>query len=498
MPSSSSASCTRDSMDPEPGSVSGFDVLPGFAHAKIAYLWAVGDEEAVATTWENYTTYSVVASQVRSTYEVAIGEPMKAFDRQRQFVKSATQTLAALPETVPVLGHVIAVAQSCSGNRRSKHTAKKATRSCSVLMAGSAVWAVAPTTMPLTTVGIAGLTGVAAGIAADRLLFGQVPRPLSNAQNFDIVALRVLDMIRAIGSFHACVLLAPSHVTEVSVWVQPITLAEMSKLVEVYKHLPDRFSEMPTPALHAYMLIKTSNGGLFVTEKMHNGHVLVENLTSGITHYFQDGHELGNTILAHATNKVNPLHDHVAAHAATKADPLAPLPLEVDGARLFASYAVKHGPPTAVLSSLAESQSLLQYDVFRANCQHYVATGFNTLSGSRLVELPNENLLALAKSWAVPEEAPLVPQVTLPATLYWSLREGLLANPRLLPLEAMLIFLPVESLASVRSRPSESLQRKDMDVTDHEESTDNPEDWQDQFASSLRRRMVAQEPFSYQ
>jgi len=478
----------------EPGYVSGFDVLPGFAHAKIAYLWAVGDETAVAETWRNYTTYSIVASQVCSTCELAMGEPKKAFDRQVQFVSAAARTLAALPESIPVLGHVVATAQSCSGNRRGKYTFKKATRSCSVLMAGSAIWAAVPTTMPLATATLAGLTGVAAGIAVDRLLVGRVPRPLTNAEGFDMVALRILDMIRAMSSFHYCFLFTPSHITEVSVWVQPITLAEMSKLVHLHKYLPAKFGTVSTEAVHAYMLVKTHKGELFVTEKMHDGHVLVENFQTGITHHFQDGHELGTAMLDHATNRVDPLSEHVAAHAAPYLDAEAPLPTEVQGASLFAARSLKHGPSTAILDVLAKSQSILKYDVFLANCQHYVGTAFSNLTGSELSELPNNNLLALAKGWATPEEAPPVPEVTLPVTLNWSLREGFSSAPQMLTLEAMLAVLPVESLASAQSKQEAEQQRHTAPqqpmITDV--STDAQNNWQDQFAISLRRRMPQQ------
>merc|ERR1712151_1274024 len=87
--------------------------------------------------------YGVVASQLQSAYDAATGKAELAFRRQQQFMRGAAAVLPVLPESMPIVGQIIAAGHCCRGDRRRGSAAlTRSSRYCAVVGVGVALGAV--------------------------------------------------------------------------------------------------------------------------------------------------------------------------------------------------------------------------------------------------------------------------------------------------------------------------------------------------------------------
>ncbi|CAE7684211.1 ftsH [Symbiodinium microadriaticum] len=211
----------------------------------------------------------------------------------------------------PLTAPFFATAHHCRGDRtRSKWIAQKASRSCLVFTAGAAVCTCAgpavASASKLAMVGAAA-AGTVAGITADAFLVARprVPRPLSPGQRFDWAAMRLLDAMRAMAGFDLVLVFWPEHAGEVSIWVEPISVGDAARLVVGKKTSAEDASVMgaldhiPSGVDHTFVMWKTNKGHLFVSERLHDGRVLVEDLHRGTMLPFLKGRAMPIEDLAH-------------------------------------------------------------------------------------------------------------------------------------------------------------------------------------------------------
>ncbi|CAK0893610.1 unnamed protein product [Prorocentrum cordatum] len=175
--------------------------------------------------------------------------------------------------------------------------------------------------------------------------------------------------------------------------------------------LPHFLQQAPTPAAHAYAVLETSKARVFITERVHDGRVLLENLGDGSMAPFAHGRELG----------AQPMEAEFRAAGHSGAHPgpaLGRLPAGAASAQPtpFAAARVEGGPPVAAVGALARAESLSDYDLLKANCQHYANDVFKVVSGHPLKKLPNQELIAAARMFGIGGPA-LSPAVAAPSAL---------------------------------------------------------------------------------
>lgn len=405
--------------------------------------------------------YGPVFSQVYSIVDYCSGLPDEAAERQSAFFDNLARVWMAAAESLPLTAPFFATAHHCRGDRtRSKWIAQKASRSCLVFTAGAAVCTCAgpavASASKLAMVGAAA-AGTVAGITADAFLVARprVPRPLSPGQRFDWAAMRLLDAMRAMAGFDLVLVFWPEHAGEVSIWVEPISVGDAARLVVGKKTSAEDASVMgaldhiPSGVDHTFVMWKTNKGHLFVSERLHDGRVLVEDLHRGTMLPFLKGRAMPIEDLAHrhgagggppghgtgaAAGGVSP-----AAVAAAKAPAEAAKLISAGKAKLFSERMLPNGPTVAHCEELAKAQSVAGYDLLQANCQHYVQDFWKFAVGHGL-GMPNQDFLNLFQIFGTPAHGAKIHDPGILGNAGFSLRSA--GIPRIV-LDGALLKLPV-------------------------------------------------------
>lgn len=438
-----------------------FDAFPVISQAKSAFQWCCGDAGGAQVTWERCKVYGPVFSQVYSIVDYCSGLPDEAAERQSAFFDNLARVWMAAAESLPLTAPFFATAHHCRGDRtRSKWIAQKASRSCLVFTAGAAVCTCAgpavASASKLAMVGAAA-AGTVAGITADAFLVARprVPRPLSPGQRFDWAAMRLLDAMRAMAGFDLVLVFWPEHAGEVSIWVEPISVGDAARLVVGKKTSAEDASVMgaldhiPSGVDHTFVMWKTNKGHLFVSERLHDGRVLVEDLHRGTMLPFLKGRAMPIEDLAHrhgagggppghgtgaAAGGVSP-----AAVAAAKAPAEAAKLISAGKAKLFSERMLPNGPTVAHCEELAKAQSVAGYDLLQANCQHYVQDFWKFAVGHGL-GMPNQDFLNLFQIFGTPAHGAKIHDPGILGNAGFSLRSA--GIPRIV-LDGALLKLPV-------------------------------------------------------
>lgn len=401
---------------------SSFDAFPVLSQAKSAYQWLSGDEAGARLTWERCKVYGPVVSQVCSAAEYFSGLTDEAAERQRAFVDNLGRSWIAAAESLPITAPFLASAHYCAGDRkRSQWIAQKASRSCCVVLAGASVCAAAGPAVASSShlILAAGGAGVVAGIAADALIVARpsIPRPLTPGESFDWLAMRFLDSLRAMAAFDLVLVFWPEHASQISVWVEPISVGDAARLVMGKATTGDdaalagALDHIPSGVDHVFVLWKTNKGHLFVSERLHDGRVLVEDLQRGTVLPFAHGKQLpmedlhrvgaGTAEPGHGTGPSAASVSNTEELAAIKVPSVAAKAISGGKAELFSEHALKDGPSVASFQELARAKSMAGYDLMQANCQHYAQDFWKFAVGHRL-GMPNQEFLNLFKIFGSP------------------------------------------------------------------------------------------------
>lgn len=388
---------------------SGVDGMPGFAQAKMAYQRYKDDHEGANETSKRFWTFSLGASQFASLQDIYYGNLQQALARQKQFLNGATRMLKAVPESMPLVGHIVGGVHCCVGNRdHGKHVLRRATRSCCVVAPGlliggaSIVFGVPPQSAAQAAImtAAAGIGGVAAGIQADVRLFLRAIPPqvgMTPGERFDLMVLRFLDGLKAVSCMDLVPVLWPDSIEQASVWTEPLSAQEAAHLLTGIKQFP-YLEQIDTGALHAFVVIKTAKGHVLLTERLHDGQIVLGDATSPNISHFADGQTVFADTRAMMSDGQNVLPAMaVRMHMAEK-----------NGASLFAVKEIQGGPSTAALFGFARAQSRNGYDLLSSNCQHYANGILEFASGKGLTYLPNGNMLSVLSSLVTPA-LPTVP-----------------------------------------------------------------------------------------
>lgn len=384
---------------------SGVDTIPGLAQAKAAYQTYSGDNAGSRKTVENFWTFSLGPSQWSSLLDLLRGNVEEAKQRHHKFLAGSARVVKAIPDGFPILGHLVGGMRFCLGDREGgRKSLRRANRSCMVYGAGAVVGTAgvltsgfhmtAPTHALIATV--AGVAGIAAGMRADRLWFpSHIPGPiaLSPGQRFDLAVMRFLDAVKATACMDLVPVLWPEYVNGASVWTEPITVSDAAELLTNGGPIPG-IGDLNSGMMHSFVLLKTSKGHAFLTERLHDGTVIVAELGKpGVVHHFHNGSVMPTT-------------------------PLDALERSQQGANLFAvKELVSQGPSAASLFHFAKAQSKVGYNLFQSNCQQYSNDVLEFVSGKGLTYLPNGDSLSLS-SLLIP---PLPPVAYTPAGVLGSL-----------------------------------------------------------------------------
>jgi len=370
--------------------ISGVDGMIVLAQAKMAYQKYSGDHAGAEATSKRFWTFSLGASQLASVQDVYHGNFEQARLRQRQFLDSATRMLRAMPEAVPVLGHMVGGVHCCVGNREhGKQVLKRASRSCFVcapglLIGGASIALGIPAqTFAQTAVmtAAAGVGGVVAGMQADvRLYLGAIPPQVGSSpgERFDFFVVRLLDAMKSVCCMDLVPILYPDSIEQASVWVEPLNAQEAAHLIGI-KNVPG-LEQIDTGALHSFVVLKTTKGHILLTERLHDGQIILGDATAPTVQHFADGNAFSMTDSSYTVS------------------PMA-MRLEMareNGATLFAVKEIAGGPSAAAFIHFAKAQSTIGYDLITSNCQHYANSVLEFASGKGLTFLPNGNLLELS------------------------------------------------------------------------------------------------------
>jgi len=205
-----------------------------------------------------------------------------------------------------------------------------------------------------------------------RLAGLRLPRVMSSSADFDAKLLLLLDALRGAAGFALVFHAWPETISQVSVWVEPLSMSEVTHLT--FGGKAATLDNIPTGAEHAFVLLKTTKGRSVLTERLHDGKIVMEDMGSGQVHPFVRGKEL-----------------------ALEADTLPKPLLRWNGpASLFESKDVVGGPSLAAMEKFARAQSIVDYDLMRSNCQHYADSVFAAVGGKSLQRLPNSISMEVA------------------------------------------------------------------------------------------------------
>jgi len=370
---------------------SGVDGLLGLAQAKMAFQRLHGDHAGAEATNKRFWVFSLGASQLASLQECYHGNVKEAWLRQKQFADGAGRMLKAIPESMPILGHLVGGVHCCVGNRdHGRNVLKRASRSCFVcapgLVIGGASIALGITPSGLMQHGImtaaAGIGGVAAGMQADVRLFLRAIPPqvsMSPGERFDMFVLRGLDALKSVTCMDIVPILYPDSIEQASVWVEPLNGAEAAHLMTGIKQWP-MLEKLDTGALHSFVVLKTSKGHLLLTERLHDGQIVLGDTGQTAVSHFADGQFM---VSNGSRLDMSPMAERL-------------MMARDNGATLYAVKEIVGGPTAASLSRFAEAQSTIGYDLLTSNCQHYANSVLEFTTGKGLTYLPNADMLALS------------------------------------------------------------------------------------------------------
>jgi len=372
------------------------DALPVFGQAKILYQFLMGDAEGARNTWHWNSLHGVGTSQLCSVYECSKGDFSGARRRQCAFFSNASEVVATMPESVPMLGHLVAISHCCGGDRKRGYAAeRKATRSCVVLTAGAAT---VPAAAALAAAcghsfiwGGAAMkaTAMAASCAAGKIFdkhmlanhVHSVPRPLSHGDKFDMIVLCFLDALRGLIGCELGLLLMPDVVTEVAVYTEPLTTANLVHLA-TGRHMPDML-DFDSGAVHVFVKVTTVKGHSYITERLSDGSIVVDGDHGHMAMSYIEGGP--NTFVSQAEARF----DH----------PILFAKAELENANPF------FAPHASDLQTIAKAESMLPYNLVSANCQHYANDVYGIFTGTPLSHLPNSWPLELARTVVEPGRA---------------------------------------------------------------------------------------------
>lgn len=397
-------------VDTSADNCSDVDTLPGLAHAKIAWQRYCGDDEGAQVTQRNYAMHGFGSSPNSSARVADVDDESQTKETGGEILRGVLQALQGLSESLPVMGHLIGGIHCCRGDRKKGFAVThRATRSCAVLGAGASVGA------GVTTLGLFAATsgsmyvlhaasaagaGMAAGAAVDAIVqrpaAGSVPRPLTPGDKFDWCMVRILDGFKGIAGFDIALVLSPEYVSSLEVRLEPLSAGDALHAA-TGQHVPG-LEDIPSGTVHSYALLETNKGRLLLTERLHDGRILWENITAQSTTSFAHGHAL-------ASQSINPsLHN-------------------VKSQLFWSQQGPFNGSSVAALSKFAEAQSNTAYDLVQSNCQHYTDAIIKFVTGKSLQALPNAGLLDIAKIVLPP--TPTVPALapTYLESLVWSLQQ---------------------------------------------------------------------------
>merc|ERR1740130_870111 len=173
-------------------------------------------------------------------------------------------------------------------------------------------------------------------------------------------------------------ILYPDSIEQASVWVEPLNAQEAAHLIGI-KNVPG-LEQIDTGALHSFVVLKTTKGHILLTERLHDGQIILGDATAPTVQHFADGNAFSMTDSSYTVS------------------PMA-MRLEMareNGATLFAVKEIAGGPSAAAFIHFAKAQSTIGYDLITSNCQHYANSVLEFASGKGLTFLPNGNLLELS------------------------------------------------------------------------------------------------------
>lgn len=384
-------------VDGQPSRICNFtDVLPVLSQLKMGYLWARGDTQGAAATWDNYTTYSLVASQIAALYEVSTGEWDAAHQRQLDFLAGCwvfRRNIPRLTQAMPIVGHCVGVGFYIAGEKDAAKSAMlSATRSsvvllagvgagaCAVKFAGAAVF-VAPVAVAAK---IGFITGPVAGASFDWCVTGV---KLNAATDEFDMCLRVLcDGLRATSGVELTMLLWPDTVTETIIFSEPLKTAIVSDGSHTTSVIPAEGGWTIPGVYHTYVEVNTMKGHIIITERLRDGIAFDDLGHPNMPHHFDHGHPVDGV-------KHSP-HPDAKMHVEPQADD-----------NLYLEN----------MERWAQAQSRDEYCFMWNNCQHYVKNFADRFGdGIDIEDLPNGSSLA----WANSVVAATKPQDFTPATLF--------------------------------------------------------------------------------
>lgn len=367
----------------QPGQLcSGADLIPLLSQVKCAWLWLCGDQASSRATWEKYVTYSIGASQLASCVDCLSGERGTAYQRQLEFFRGSWVWLQNLPMA--------------------------ALRSLLIMSGSAAAGFLAP---GLDLVGPAGaaLASATAGVAVGRLWsWGRTGDwGVHGQSHFDAAASVVVDGLRGWLGFE---LLAPDHLLAVSAYKEPLDVGDVGHLVlgsesPLLHGVPAEISD-GAGVYHTYAVVQTQKGHEILSERMHDGTIHIEDLTVG--------------------KDLSVRHGHAVHHAPEAAEHL--------GATL-----INHKDAEAFLfvsdfKNFAVEESMSDYSLLGANCQHYVNDLLNLVGGrhNSISEMPNGTILPLARFIVPPFQAAVPEAATLTGAVVQTLKDSIVNDPQLL------------------------------------------------------------------
>jgi len=274
-------------------------------------------------------------------------------------------------------------------------------------------------------------------------------------QQFDLVAFRFIDALRGISGLDIAFVLWPEVLTKISVYVEPITVGSVGRLVlddpktaSELEPLLSGLDKFDSGVVHTFVLVKTNKANMFVVEAVHDGRVLVEDLFHARVTPFLHGKALPVQELVHGRSTSGggdssaPAMALVPSELAAAKDSAQVAGLISGGkAELFATRELSHGPSMAHLQELARTKSSTGYDLLSANCQHLAQDAWKFAVGHSL-GMPNQNFLDIFKSLQVfgpPTKGNLAHGPGILNSLQWSLQQ---ASSKELGLNAAALALP--------------------------------------------------------
>ena len=264
--------------------------------------------------------------------------------------------------------------------------------------------------------------------------------------------MRFLDALRAMAGYDLVLMFWPEHATQISVWVESISMGDAARLVMGKATSADDASvvgaldHFPSGVDHVFVMWKTNKGHLFVSERLHDGRVMVEDLHRGSMFPFAHGKAMPTESLHRASGGASG-HGVGPAAAGSQAGQAAMATTPEEAAKLISGgkaqiFSHEHltgGPSVAQILELAKAKSAAGYDLLQANCQHYAQDLWKFAEGHRL-GMPNQDFLNLFQIFGSPAHGAKVLEPGVLGNASYSLRA---AGAGRFILDAALVKMPV-------------------------------------------------------